>query len=38
MGPELGYISILELLEVGAELDYYGAQQSVDYILDRCVA
>ena len=37
MGPELGYISIPELLEVGTELDYYYAQQTVAEILGRCV-
>ena len=38
MGPELGYISIPELLEAGAELDYYYAHQTVAEILGRCVA
>ena len=38
MGPELGYISISELLENGAELDSYYAQQTVAEILGRCIA
>jgi len=38
MGPELGYISIPELLEVGAELDFYYAPKTVAEILGRCVA
>ena len=38
MGPELGYISIPELLEVGAELDFYFAKITIAEILGRCVA
>jgi hypothetical protein len=38
MGPELGYISIPELLEVGAELDFYYTPKTVAEILGRCVA
>jgi hypothetical protein len=38
MGPELGYISIPELLEIGAELDYYFAPATVAEILGRCIA
>jgi len=38
MGPELGYISIPELLEVGAELDFYHTPKTVAEILGRCVA
>ena len=38
MGPELGYISIPELIEVGAELDFHYTAQTVAEILDRCVA
>ena len=38
LGPELGYISIPELLEVGAELDFYYVAQTVAEILGRCVA
>jgi hypothetical protein len=37
MGPELGYISIPELLEVGAELDFYHTPKTVAEILGRCV-
>ena len=37
-GPELGYISIPELLEAGAEIDFYYAAQTVAEILGRCVA
>ena len=38
MGPELGYISIPELLEVGAELDYYHTPKTVTEILGCSVA
>jgi hypothetical protein len=38
MGPERGYISIPELLERGAELDFYYEPQTVAEILGRCVA
>ena len=38
MGPELGYISISELLDIGAELDYYFAPITVAEILGNCVA
>jgi len=38
MGPELGYISIPELLEAGAELDFYWQQKTVAEILGRCMA
>ncbi len=38
MGPELGYISIPEILACGAELDFYYTAQTVAEILGRCVA
>lgn len=34
----LGYISIPELLEVGAELAFYHTPKTVDEIVGRCVA
>jgi hypothetical protein len=34
---KLGYISIPELLEVGAELDFYHTPKTVAEILGRCV-
>ena len=37
MGPELGYISIPEILACGAELDFYYTAQTVAEILGRCV-
>jgi len=38
MGPELGYISIPELLEVRAELDFYHTPKTVAEIHGRCAA
>lgn len=38
MGAELGYISIPELLAVGAELDFYFAPKTIAEILGRCLA
>jgi hypothetical protein len=37
MGPELGYISIPELLEVDAEFDFHYAHQTVAEILNAAL-
>ncbi len=37
-GPELGYISLPEILECGAELDLYFAAKTVAEITGRCLA
>ncbi|MEI9479799.1 MAG: DUF2958 domain-containing protein [Deltaproteobacteria bacterium] len=37
-GPELGYISLPEILAAGAELDIYFAAKTVAEITGRCLA
>ncbi|MEI7902867.1 MAG: hypothetical protein WCK89_21685 [bacterium] len=37
-GPELGYISLPEILECGAELDLYFAAKTIAEITGRCLS